>query len=69
MLLYGAFLRDKFSVENDPTTIELIGILNLSVNLNTASERDITRAILRVNKQIKVTFDSMTCKVTDIIPL
>ena len=48
---------------------QLLDILKLSLDLNTSTERAITFAILRANKQIKITYDSMTNKVTDIASL
>ena len=45
---------------------QLLEILDIRDDINTLSERDITLKILQANKEIKVTFDSITYKVTDI---
>ena len=45
---------------------QLLEILDIPDDINTLSERGITLKILQANKEIKVTFDSITYKVTDI---
>ena len=45
---------------------QLLEILDIPDDINTLSEWDITLKILQANKEIKVTFDSITYKVTDI---
>lgn len=46
---------------------QLKDILELSLDLNTASERDIMVAILRAGRKIKVTFESLKNKITDVV--
>lgn len=46
---------------------QLKDILGLSLDINTSSERNVMVAILQAAKEIKVTFDSMTSKVIDIV--
>ena len=45
---------------------QLLEILDIRDDINTLSERDITLKILQANKEIKVTFNSITYKLTDI---
>lgn len=45
---------------------ELITLLELNLNLNSVSESDITLAILKANKPVKITYDSNSKKVQTI---
>jgi hypothetical protein len=44
----------------------LMEILNVVLNLDTATERDVMTSILKANKVINITFDTFTGKVTAI---
>ena len=46
---------------------QLKDILQLSLDLQTASERDIMVGILRAGKKIKVTFESLKNRATDVV--
>ena len=45
---------------------QLMEMLNIHLDLDTTTENDVITSILKANKVVSITFDTFTCKVTDI---
>lgn len=45
---------------------QLMDVLNITLNLDTATERNIVKTILKANQTVEITFDTFTGKVTGI---
>lgn len=57
--------RKRLSFYNQEVQ-QLMDVLNITLNLDTATERDMVKTILKANQTVEITFDTFTGKVTAI---